>query len=182
MMQSGISASIAAPYAEALMSIAQRQDSVDAIGDDIRNLRQMLSESSELDRFLTNPIVSAEAKRGVLSRLTQEGFNDSTKNVLMLLVDRGRTLFLGAICDRYLTLLRELKGIALAEVTSASELTEDNINAIREKVKSFTDVNDVEVSVSVDPDLIGGVVVKVGSQVVDASLRGQLRRLALSLS
>ena len=180
-MQSGMSASIAAPYAEALMSIAQRQDTVDAIGEDIRNLRQMLVESSELSQFLTNPIASAEAKRGVLSQLTREGFNDSTKKFLMLLVDRGRVLFLGAVCEQYLARLRELKGIALAEVTSASELSEDNVNAIREKVKSFSDANDVEVSVSVDPDLVGGVIVKVGSQVGDASLRGQLRRLALSL-
>lgn len=180
-MQSGISASIAAPYADALMSIAERQDTVDAIGEDISNLRQMLAESDELNQFLTNPVVNIAAKRGVLAEVIREGFDDSTKKFLMLLVDRGRILFLDAICEQYQARLREKKGIALAEVTSAIELDEERTNAIREKVKSFSGASDVEVSVSVDPELIGGVIVKVGSQVVDASLRGQLRRLALSL-
>ncbi|TAF52083.1 MAG: F0F1 ATP synthase subunit delta [Oscillatoriales cyanobacterium] len=181
-MQSGVSASIVAPYAEALMSIAKAHNVVDAIGDDVQSLRQMLSESSDFAQFLANPLVGAQTKKGVLSQVTRDGFNAYTKNFLMLLVDRSRVFLLDAICEQYQSLLRDLKGIVLAEVTSASELSHDQVEAVREKVKSFTGANGVDISLSTDADLIGGVTIKVGSQVLDASLRGQLRRLALSLS
>jgi F-type H+-transporting ATPase subunit delta len=181
-MQSGVSAGIVAPYAQALMSIAQVHNVVDAIGDDVQSLRQMLAESGDLALFLANPLAGVEAKKSVLSQITRDGFNAYTKNFLMLLVDRGRVFLLDAICEQYQALLRELKGIVLAEVTSASALSDQQVEAVREKVKSFTGANGVEVSLSTDADLIGGVTIKVGSQVLDASLRGQLRRLALSLS
>ena len=70
----------------------------------------------------------------------------------------------------------------LAEVTSAQELTDEQKNNIVNKVKGIVEANDVELKTSVDPSLIGGVIIKVGSKVIDASLRGQLRRISVSLN
>lgn len=180
-MQGGLGTSVVDPYAKALMAIAQQHDLVDAIAADIASLRQMLSESAELAQFLGNPVANSNAKKGVLSAITQDGFNAYTQKFLMLLVDRGRIILLDAVCTRFQTLVRELKGIVLAEVTSAVELTDAQLDAVRDKVKAFTQANGVEIEALVDASLIGGVTIKVGSQVVDASLRGQLRRLSLSL-
>ena len=91
-------------------------------------------------------------------------------------------LFLEPILEQYLVLLRQLNQTVLAEVTSAVPLTEAQEQAIKEKVIAITNARQVELETKVDSELIGGVIIKVGSQVIDASLRGQLRRLSLRLS
>ncbi|HEY9668904.1 MAG TPA: ATP synthase F1 subunit delta, partial [Coleofasciculaceae cyanobacterium] len=91
-------------------------------------------------------------------------------------------LFVEGIAKQYQSLLRQLKQTVLAEVTSAVELTEAQQQAVREKVMAMTSAHQVDLETKIDPDLIGGVIIKVGSQVIDASLRGQLRRLGLRLS
>jgi F-type H+-transporting ATPase subunit delta len=78
--------------------------------------------------------------------------------------------------------LRELKQTVVAEVISAVELTDAQRQSVSDKVKAMTSANQVELDTKIDPDLIGGVIIKVGSQVIDASLRGQLRRIGISLS
>jgi F-type H+-transporting ATPase subunit delta len=77
--------------------------------------------------------------------------------------------------------VRDRTSTVLAQVTSVTELSNEQRDRVKEKVKAMTNANDVELETTLDPDLIGGVVIKVGSQVLDASLRGQLRRIGLSL-
>ena len=102
--------------------------------------------------------------------------------VLKLLVDRRRILFLEGIGQQYLAILRKLNQTVLAEVTTAVELNEAQQQAVKERVKAMTNANEVELELKLNSDLIGGVIIKVGSQVIDASLRGQLRRIGMSLS
>jgi F-type H+-transporting ATPase subunit delta len=85
------------------------------------------------------------------------------------------------VLQRYQELLRQLRGTVLAEVTSAIDLSESQQDQIRQKVVAMTGAEQVDLAVSIEPDLLGGVIIKVGSQVVDASLRGQLRRLSMQL-
>jgi F-type H+-transporting ATPase subunit delta len=99
-----------------------------------------------------------------------------------LLVDRGRILFIEGICKQYQALLRKQNQTVLAEVISTVELNEEQQRSVREKVTAMTNARQVELATKIDPDLIGGVIIKVGSQVVDASIRGQLRRISLRLS
>lgn len=103
-------------------------------------------------------------------------------NFLKILVDRRRIGFLLGICQHYQSLLRKLKQSVLAQVTSAVELNEAQQQSVREKVLALTNAQQVELETKIDPDLIGGVIIKVGSQVIDASLRGQLRRIGLRLN
>ena len=177
-----VSAEILEPYAEALMSAAKAQNITEQIGEDVRSLLSALENSEELRQFLGNPFVKEADKKAVLGQIAGEGVHPFTRNFLMLLVDRRRILFLEGIAQQYLTLLRELNQTVLAEVISAVELTEAQQQAVREKVQAMTSARAVELSTKLDPDLIGGVIIKVGSQVVDASLRGQLRRIGIRLS
>ena len=103
-------------------------------------------------------------------------------NVLSILIDRRRILFLRQVCEQYLALQRKLQKIALADVTSATPLNDEQRQAAIERVKQLTKSTGVELRETVDSELIGGVIIRVGSQVIDASLRGQLRRLAFQLS
>jgi F-type H+-transporting ATPase subunit delta len=86
------------------------------------------------------------------------------------------------IFQQYLVLLRQLKQIALAEVISAVRLTEAQQQAVKDRVIALTNAREVELDTKIDRELIGGVIIRVGSQVIDASLRGQLRRISLRLS
>ena len=99
----------------------------------------------------------------------------------MLLVDRGRIILLEGVCQQYLSMLREMNQTVLAEVTSAVPLTDEQQQSIKDKVKGMTNAREVELETSINSEIIGGVIIKVGSQVIDASLRGQLRRLSLAL-
>jgi F-type H+-transporting ATPase subunit delta len=182
MRNSSIGTEVAEPYAKAFMSLADGQDLADRFGQDAAYLQQLLQESTEFAEFLGSPIINSETKKSVLRQVAESEIHPYTLNFLMLLVDRGRILFLEQVCQRYQTLLRERNQTALAEVTSTVELTQEQRQSIIDRVKAFTNSRQVELKTQLDPNIIGGVIVKVGSQVLDASLRGQLRRLAVRLS
>ncbi|MBC7973210.1 MAG: F0F1 ATP synthase subunit delta [Verrucomicrobia bacterium] len=181
MNDSLMSSEIAEPYAQALMSLAQSDNLTDRFGEDIGELRQLLRDSEDLRKALASPLVKADAKKAILRQLVGEQVHPTTLNFLLLLVDRGRISFLDSICKQYQVLLRKLKQAVLAEVTSAVELNDAQKDAVRQKVIALLNAREVELETSVDPDLIAGVVIKVGSQVFDTSLRGQLRRIGLRL-
>lgn len=173
---------IAEPYAEAMMSVAQSQNLTEKFGEDARALIELIKSSPELQKFLGDPLVTAGKRKEVIRQVVGDQVHSLMMNFLMLLVDKKRILFLETICQEYLNRLRELNQTVLAEVTSAVELSEEQKQSVREKVKSVSGAREVELATKVDRDLIGGVIIKVGSQVFDASLRGQLRRISLRLS
>lgn len=181
-MKGGATTQIAEPYAQALMSVARKNNLTEQFGADIRALLDVLKNSEQLRNFLANPFVSIEGKKAVLQRVVGEDMNPYLKNFLMLLIDRRRILLLEDICQQFLSILRQLNQTVLAEVISAVELTDEQQQAVREKVIAMTNAREVELDTKIDSDLIGGVIIKVGSQVFDASIRGQLRRLSLRLS
>lgn len=176
-----VTAAVSRPYAEALMSIAQSNNVADKFDSDVRSLLNLIKESQPLQNFFANPFVDGEDKKGVISKILSDDTNPIFRNFLMLLVDRRRITLVQDIGQEYLAKLRELNQTVLAEVISAVPLTDEQQQTIKEKVKSMTDAREVELDSTIDSDIIGGVIIKVGSQVVDSSLRGQLRRLSLSL-
>ena len=182
MKSDAATAEVSQPCAQALLSIAQSQNLTEEVGGDARTFLSLLTGSQELTSFLSNPFVKPENKKNVLKQLLGEGVNLCLRNFLLLLVDRRRIAFLEPILQQYLVLLRQLNQTVLAEITSAVPLTQTQQQAITEKVITLTKARQVELATKIDSDLIGGVIIKVGSQVIDASLRGQIRRLSLRLS
>ncbi|ELR98746.1 ATP synthase F1 subunit delta [Gloeocapsa sp. PCC 73106] len=181
MTNSRLGAQIVEPYAEALMSVARANNLTEVLGENLRSLSTLWEESPELNSFLSNPTVKSEDKKAVLEQILGNEANSYLRNFMMLLVDRRRIMFLDGIAQRYLELLRKLNNVILAEVTSATAMDEAQLAAIRDKIKSLTKATGLELKTNVDPSLIGGVIIKVGSQVYDTSLQGQLRRIAINL-
>lgn len=176
-----MSAEVVEPYAEALMSLAASQNLVERFGNEGKELLSTLKSSQELQQLLASPVVKSDDKKAVLEKVAGEGLHKYLLNFLQLLIDKKRTAFLSAILEHFLALVRERTSTALAEVTSVTELSQQQRDRVKQQVKAITEARDVELETNLDPDLIGGVVIKVGSQVLDASLRGQLRRIGLSL-
>jgi F-type H+-transporting ATPase subunit delta len=168
-------------YAQALLSVAQDGNVIDQVGNDVNAIASLLKESPDLREFLASPVFKADAKKAVLNRVLGDGVHPYTRNFLLVLVDRRRIFLLEGICKEFQALLRKLNQTVLAEVTTVNELTDDQRRSLQEKITALTSARNVELETKLDPDLIGGVIIKVGSQVIDASLRGQLRRISLRL-
>ena len=179
---SKVNTQVLQPYASALMSLAKSNNLSEEFGNEIRSLLGLLESSQELRDFLGNPLIKPDAKKAVIKQVAGEDMNPLMRSFLSLLIDKGRILFLEGIGKQYLTQLRALNQTVLAEVTSAVPLSDAQQETVREKVQAMTSARQVEIETKIDADLIGGVVIKVGSQVIDASLRGQLRRLGIRLS
>jgi F-type H+-transporting ATPase subunit delta len=173
---------VAEPYAQALMSVAQSNRLVDDFAETLRDLNTLIEESPDLQAFIASPIVQESDKKAVIQRILGRRADPYLVNFMMLLVDKRRIFYLTAICEQYLSLYRRLTNTVLAEVTAASALTDDQARRIEDDVRQRVGANAVELKVIIDPDILGGVIVKVGSQIYDASLRGQLRRIRLSLN
>ncbi len=176
-----LSREIAEPYAQALMSVAQSHNLTEEFGESFRALESLLEQSQDFRDFVMNPIINSESKKSVLRQVMGDDTNPYLINFLMLLVDKRRIIFLEQIAGQYLEQLRKLNQTVLAEVTAARELSEAQTQAIIDRVKSMSNARDVEIKTSINPDIIGGVIIKVGSQVIDASLKGQLRRISINL-
>jgi len=182
MKTSSVSQAIVEPYADALMSVAQDQNAVEAFGRDVDFILSVLSSSEDLRKFFAVPVIADSAKKDMLTSLFDRQISPTVLNFLFILIAHRRILFLEAICLQFKALLRKKNNVALAEVTSAIALSSSQESTLRQKVISLTKANSVELSIKVNPDLIGGVIIKVGSQVIDASIRGQLRRLSNRLT
>lgn len=182
MASPGSLADVVNPYAEGLMGVAQSNNLTAQITEDVNFLVQLMGESESIHSFLASPLVDDDFKKSLLRKSLAEHLHPYTFNFLMLLVDRKRIALLLDICKRYQELYRKLNQIALAEVTSAVPLSAAQQEAVRHKVMQITGAHAVELETNLDADLIGGVVIKVGSQILDASLKGQLRRIGMSLS
>jgi F-type H+-transporting ATPase subunit delta len=181
MKQSAASAGMIEPYAEALMSLAEAQHLTSQFGENANAVLETLASSAELGEFLVNPFTKADSKKAVVRQLFESQVQPYFLNFLLLLVDRRRIFLLEGICRQYRVLLRKLSNTVLAEVISTIELSDTQRGSVIQKVKEMAQATEVELETKIDPELIGGVIIKVGSQVLDASIRGQLRRIGVSL-
>jgi len=173
---------IATPYAEALLQVAESRKETDTVAEQARELLALWNESSELRAAMGSPVLEPEAKKAALAKLFADQLTPSVQNLLKLLADRQRIAVLDAVLIRFLELYRQLRGITLAQVTSATALSDEQQEQLNTKVRAIAGTKDVEFDLKVDPALIGGFVVSMGSRVIDASLSGQVRRLGLALA
>ncbi|AFY74730.1 ATP synthase, F1 delta subunit [Synechococcus sp. PCC 7502] len=181
-MKSGsFSQAIVEPYADALMAVAQEHNLVEAFGNDIQVILNTLEASEDFKKLLLAPLIPESVKKDLLNSLFANQVNPFIASFLNLLVERRRILFLEPICLKFQELLRKKNRIALAEISTAVGLSDPQKEALTKKVLELTGAASVELAIKLNPDLIGGVIIKVGSQVIDASLRGQLRRLTTGL-
>ena len=173
---------ITTPYAEAFLQVAESRNEVDEVVNQSKSILQLWNSSSEFRHAMGSPVLEVDAKKLALEKLFSKDLTPSFINLLKLLADRNRIGLLDAVLERLLELYRDQRNIALATVTSASELTEEQQSELVTKVQALAGSENLELNLQVDPNLIGGFIVKVGSKVIDASLAGQVRRLGLSLS
>jgi len=174
--------SLATPYAEALLQVTDARQESDDVAQQCKDMLAVWNSSAEFRDAMTSPVLEPESKKQALTTLLSDQLKPSLLNLLKVLADRHRFTACDAVLVRYLELYRESRGISLARVATAQALSDDQLTALTAKVQAMIGTGTVEIDLSVDTSLIGGFVVNLGSQVIDASLAGQVRRLGLSLA
>ena len=174
--------SVTTPYAEAFLQVSEELNQTEEIVFQSKEILSLLKDSPELEKALASPILEKDSKKTIIVELFSGKINQSLLNLLKLLADRQRIGILVPILERFLELYRENSNIALATVTSAVELSEEQINLLSKKISAIAGTEKLELVTKTDSTLIGGFVASVGSKVIDASLASQIRKLGLSLS
>lgn len=168
-------------YARALYELADAQKELDAVAADLRALAAALDNSDDLRRLVASPVLSRDEQgRAMAAIMEAMGTGALTRNTVGLLAQQRRLFALEDIISDYLKLLAAHRGETTAQVTSARELTADELDRLRATLKQIVG-RDVAVETRVDAELLGGLVVHVGSRMLDSSIRTKLQRLELAM-
>ena len=174
-------AGLAARYAAALFDLADESRELDAVAGDLRQLKAMIVASADLLRLLRSPVLTrAEQGRAMDAVLGQAGATSLVRRFVGLVAENRRLFALPDMIEAFLADLARRRGEVTAAVTSAAPLSEAQRNALDETLRRAVG-GKVSVELRTDPSLIGGLVVKVGSRLVDSSLKSKLQRLQLAM-
>ena len=177
----GIRASLAGRYASALFDLARDQRQIESVGKSLDTLSQALVDSKDLSELVDSPLVSRESAGKAFAALgPQLGFDPITTNFLGVVAHNGRKHELRSIVRAYRRLAAENRGETTAEVVTARPLNDDQLAQLKQQLRTRAG-RDVNIDATVDPDILGGIVVKLGSQQIDASIRTKLNRLAQAM-
>ncbi len=162
-------------YAEAAFEIARRDGTLERWTDDLR-LAADVTADPDVTRVVDNPAIPFTTRREVLARLLEDRVAPPAFNLVALLAQRGRLAITPAVAAEYKRLVDRERGVVAATVTSAVPLEPAELEAIKARVQEMTGARP-EIASLVDPDLIGGLTVRIGDRLIDASVRGRLERL-----
>ncbi|HWK47530.1 MAG TPA: F0F1 ATP synthase subunit delta [Stellaceae bacterium] len=172
---------VAGRYATALFELADQRKLLDEVAADLATLNALIDESADLRRMIRSPVLSRGAQSAAMASLVEKaGITTLTQNFVAIVAKNRRLFALPEIITGYRTLLAKLRGEITAEVTAAQSLSAPQVDAINEQLKRAVG-SKVAVQIRVDPAIIGGLIVKVGSRMVDGSLRTKLQRLQLAM-
>jgi F-type H+-transporting ATPase subunit delta len=174
----GIQASLSGRYATALFTLARDEKALDAVSASLATLKAALVESDDFLRLTSSPLVSREeAAKAIAAVAGVLGLDPLTTNFLGVLAGNRRLSQIGPVIRAFSSLAARHRGETTAEVTSAHPLSADQVEALKAKLKSQL-ARDVAIDLTVDPSILGGLIVKVGSRQIDGSIRTKLNTLA----
>ena len=175
---SGIQASLAGRYASALFNLARDERQIDAVGQSLGLLAQALVDSRDFAELASSPLIDrAEAGKAFAAVAQQLALDPITANFLGVLARNGRKNQLQNVIRAFRRLAAEHRGETTAEVVTAHPLKDDQLSALKQQLRARAG-RDVAIETRIDPEILGGIVIKMGSQMIDASIRTKLNRLA----
>jgi len=168
-------------YATALFELASEADSIDKVGSDLADIGKMLESSDDLMRLTRSPVFDSDEQWTALSAVLKKAkISGLTHNFVGLAAKNRRLFALGAMIKAYRSLVAHARGEVSAEVTSAEKLSAAHVKKLKAVLKAQMG-RDVQMEEKVDPDILGGLIVKVGSRMVDNSLRTKLSNLKIAM-
>jgi F-type H+-transporting ATPase subunit delta len=172
---------VAGRYATALFELAVDRGLIDEIANDLQQLQSMINESADLRRLIRSPLFTRDQQSDAMAAvMTSAGLSELVRNFVGVVAGNRRLFVLEGMIGAYRALVAQHRGEVTADVTSATPLSDTQRTAVEQALKQAIGSN-VAVNTEIDPDLIGGMVVRVGSRMVDSSLRTKLQRLQLAM-
>jgi len=177
----GIQASLAGRYASAVFGLARDERQIDAVGRSLDALASALADSPEFGALVASPLVGRDDAAKAFAALAPElGLDPLTSNFLGVLARNGRKSELKKIIRAFKRIAADHRGEISAEVTSAHPLNDDQVEALKAQLGKRAG-RDVTIDALVDPAILGGIVIKLGSEMIDASIRTKLNRLTSAM-
>lgn len=174
-------ASMAGRYAAALFEIAKDEKQLTQVESDVKTFQAMLDESADLRRLVRSPVISAEDQAKALTALlAKAGISGLTANFFGVIARNHRLFATDDMLKNFRALLARERGEVSADVISAHALSADQMNALKDTLRVQVG-KDVQINTRVDPGLLGGLVVKIGSRMIDSSLRTKLNNLKVAM-
>lgn len=179
--QDSVLSHIARPYAQALFDIAQGDKSLDPVEQGLVSISNLAEESGDFTRFLRSPVIGTEAKASAISAILGKAkVNPTVANFVRVVASNGRLFALPAIIQAFRDLAAKERGEISADVTSAVPLSKAQLASLATTLKAKIGKT-VTLNEHVDPSLIGGLQVKVGSQMIDSSLKTKLAAMKIAM-
>lgn len=179
--QEPIVAGLAGRYATALYELAEEDRAIDDVAADLRSLQTLMDESADLRRLVRNPLFSRDEQANAIGAVAERvGYHALTRKFLGLVAAKRRLFALPDIIRAYLTTLAQRRGEVAAQVTTAHALADSQVEALKSALRG-TAGSDVQIETRIDESLLGGLVVRMGSRMIDASLRTKLANLKIAM-
>lgn len=179
--QNSVLTQIARPYASALFDLAQSENQMASVETSLSDVSRLIGESADFAHFLRSPVIAADDKAQALDQvLARSSTNPLVSNFLRLVAKNGRLFALDAIIIGFRELAAKARGEVTADVTSAAPLTGEQVHSLSETLRAKLGKT-VMLNQFVDPSLIGGLQVKVGSQMIDSSLKTKLAAMKIAM-
>ena len=173
-----IATGVAGRYASALFGLAQDNRSTDKTGADLARFDAMIAESADLQRLVRSPVFTADEQLKAINKILEKaGISGIAANFIRLVAAKRRLFAIRDMIKTYGALNDAAKGVTRADVTSAHDLNASQLAALKAQLGEITRGKSVEVAVKVDPAIIGGLIVKLGSRMVDGSIRTKLNSI-----
>jgi len=173
---------MAGRYAHALFELARDSKATDAVKSDLDRFNAMMAESADLTRLVLSPVFGVDEQLRALSAiLDKAGISGLAANFLRVITTNRRLFAVRDMIRAFRALVARHRGEVTAQITVAEKLSDKNFDALKDALKSVTGGKDIDFDVKIDPSIIGGLIVKVGSRMVDSSLRTKLNSIKIAM-
>ena len=173
---------MAGRYAGALFELAREDKAIDTVMADLEQFDALVASSPDLTRLVRSPVFGADEQLKALSAiLAKAGITGLATNFLRVITTNRRLFALREIIRGYRALVARHKGEISAQITVAEKLSDKNLDALKSALKTVTGGKDIDLDIKIEPAIIGGLIVKVGSRMVDSSLRTKLNAIKFAM-
>lgn len=170
-----LTSKVAKRYAQGLLDFTQESGNTESVFNEMKDIVKIMSQSKDLNQFFSTPIIDARKKEAIALEIFKD-FSPVAKNIIRLIIKQGRESQLKAIAQEFINKVEDIKGTQRISLTSASKLSEQNIQKIIADSK-MVNVSNYDLETIIKPEILGGYILRVGDQQIDASVKTQLNNI-----
>ena len=170
-----LTSKVAKRYAQGLLDFTQESGNTESVFNEMKDIVKIMSQSKDLNQFFSTPIIDARKKEAIALEIFKD-FSPVAKNIIRLIIKQGREAQLKNIAQEFINKVEDIKGTQRISLTSASKLSEQNIQKIIADSK-MVNVTNYDLEMIIKPDILGGYILRVGDQQIDASVKTQLNNI-----